>query len=208
MRLAASASLFLLLVGPTSTPRTGTPSIPDADRSRIAEAFRVADGVGDRIWPGWHAVPFAILLITDSTEFLIHHPHPTSDFTPAGTDPALGPIWVRPRRLPVTLLATAPFVGGIPTIAVGRAEAVGQSSVEWVLTLLHEHFHQLQYGQPGYYAAVAALGLAHGDSTGMWMLNYPFPYDSVPVVRAIDSLAAALVTVLDAARPGADAPAP
>jgi len=40
---------------------------------------------------------------------------------------------------------------------------------------MHEHFHQLQNGQPRYFQAVQDLGLSHGDNTGMWMLNYPFP---------------------------------
>jgi hypothetical protein len=45
-----------------------------------------------------------------------------------------------------------------------------------VITLLHEHFHQLQDSQPNYFEEVLNLGLSHGDQTGMCMLNYPFPY--------------------------------
>jgi hypothetical protein len=48
--------------------------------------------------------------------------------------------------------------------------------VAWVITVLHEHFHQLQNSRPNYFEDVLNLGLAHGDETGMWMLNYPFPY--------------------------------
>src|SRR5262249_43772485 len=33
--------------------------------------------------------------------------------------------------------------------------------------------------QPRYFTDVDALGLAQGDQTGMWMLNYPFPYAAV-----------------------------
>ena len=53
---------------------------------------------------------------------------------------------------------------------------------------MHEHFHQLQYAQPGYYQAVAALGLSHGDQTGMWILNYPFPYTSASVTKSFAAL--------------------
>jgi hypothetical protein len=66
-----------------------------------------------------------------------------------------------------------------------------------VLTLLHEHFHQWQYSQPWYYPGVARLGLSGGDSTGMWMLNYPFPYDSLPVGAAVRRLALSLRSALD-----------
>jgi hypothetical protein len=66
------------------------------------------------------------------------------------------------------------------------------------LTLLHEHLHQWQYSQPDYYAGVARLGLARGDTTGRWMLDYPFPYDSAPVRQAVHTLATALAGALEA----------
>jgi hypothetical protein len=53
---------------------------------------------------------------------------------------------------------------------------------------MHEHSHQLQNAQAGYSQAVAALGLSHGDQTGMWMLNYPFPYTNAGVVRTFAEL--------------------
>ena len=69
-------------------------------------------------------------------------------------------------------------MGGVPTIVIGQAENTDKkTSTPWVVTMLHEHFHQLQYSQPGYYDDVNALGLSRGDQGGMWMLNYPFPYD-------------------------------
>jgi hypothetical protein len=89
-------------------------------------------------------------------------------------------------------------VGAIPTIVVGTAEHTGKASTEWVLTLLHEHFHQWQYSIPNYYVRVGDLGLARGDTTGMWMLNYPFPYDSIPVQQAMKHLASALSAALGA----------
>ena len=54
-----------------------------------------------------------------------------------------------------------------------------------MLTVLHEHFHQLQQSQPGYFQGVEALGLSGGDQTGMWMLNYPFPYKTPAVAEQI-----------------------
>jgi hypothetical protein len=65
---------------------------------------------------------------------------------------------------------------------VGQAENTSaKTSTPWAIILLHEHFHQLQDSQPGYYRDVNALNLSHGDQSGMWMLNYAFPYDNKEV---------------------------
>ena len=61
-------------------------------------------------------------------------------------------------------------------------------STPWLVTLMHEHFHQLQNAQPGYFQAVEDLGLSRGDNTGMWMLNYPFPYEKQEVTQAFSRL--------------------
>ncbi|MBW8770563.1 MAG: hypothetical protein JF589_12455 [Gemmatimonadetes bacterium] len=178
--LAMAATVVLL----SSVPlRAQSPTLAPDDRIRIAEAFRLADAVGDQIWPAWTSAPFAILLVTPEREFLIRHPRPTPDFTPLGYDSLLqSEVLVRPRQFPPNLLATFPAVGGVPTIVVGQPAATERkNSTEWVVTLLHEHFHQLQTSRPGYYARVDSLGLARGDKTGMWMLNYAFPYDSARV---------------------------
>jgi hypothetical protein len=157
------------------------PAISDIDRTRLAEAFRLGDQIGDRVWSGWHAAPFAVLLVTPETEFLIRHPKPSADFTKLGYDTLLkSDVYYRKRSFPSSFLATFPAVSGsmISTIVVGQAENTWvKTSTPWVVTLLHEHFHQLQDSQPTFYNDVNALGLAHGDQTGMWMLNYAFPYD-------------------------------
>jgi hypothetical protein len=165
-----------------------TPVLAAVDRARIAEAFRIADALGDSLWPGWSAVPFAVLLVTPTQEFLFRHSHPSPDFVRLLDDPSLGgPVYSRSRVFPPTFLATFPAVGGMPTVVVGQPEQTGKTSTEWILTLLHEHFHQFQMSAPGYWTGVNALGLTRGDTTGMWMLNYPFPYDSVIVQRRFQS---------------------
>ena len=164
------------------------PILGAADRVRIVEAFRLADALGDSLWPGWSAVPFAVILVTPTQEFLFRHPRPSPDFVRVLDDLSLGgAVYSRTRVFPPTFLATFPAVGGVPTVVVGQAEQTGKTSTEWVLTLLHEHFHQLQMSTPGYWTGVNALGLARGDTTGMWMLNYPFPYDSAKVQRRFQS---------------------
>ncbi len=74
-------------------------------------------------------------------------------------------------------LATFPLADGVPTIVVGTPAATGRNRVDWVVVLVHEHFHQHQQSWPEYAALTLALDLHDGDRTGMWMLNYPFPYD-------------------------------
>jgi hypothetical protein len=52
------------------------------------------------------------------------------------------------------------------------------------MTLLHEHFHQWQMSRPEYYPSVHSLGLIDSVDGGMWMLDYPFPYDDSNVGTA------------------------
>jgi hypothetical protein len=93
-------------------------------------------------------------------------------------------------------LATFPAFGKLSTIVVGIPENTRKSSLEWIITLLHEHFHQLQTAQEDYYASVNELDLSGGDNTGMWMLNYPFPYEDKNVNAAYDSLKIALTAAI------------
>lgn len=167
----------------TTTPQRA-PSVPLADRIRLAEAFRLGETIGDRVWNDWSRAPFAVLLVLPEYEFLIRHPRPPADFTLRGYDVLLkSDIYYRKRTQRTDLLATFP-VGGVSTIVIGQVESTSmKTSTAWVTTVLHEHFHQLQYSQPTYQAAVAKLNLTRGDQTGMWMLNYDFPYRA-PAVKA------------------------
>ncbi len=173
-------------------------SLARADAIRISEAFSLADYVGDEIWKGWQAAPFAILLITPEKDFLINHPYPTDDFRSEGTDEILGmEVFSRASgTFSPNLLATFPAVAGVSTIVVGQAEMTGKSSTMWVLTLLHEHFHQYQTAWPDYYSGVNGLDLSGGDQTGMWMLNYPLPYLEDEVVEALHQVRDETLTAL------------
>ena len=187
----------LLVMATLTTPSIGesqsAPRLSDPDRVRLAEGFRLADRLRAEVWPGWERTRMVVLLVADSFEYLVGHPRPTAEFARLGRDSVLGrDVFVRSRRFPPTLLATFPAVGGMSTIVVGTPERTGKSSAEWVLALLHEHFHQWQSSLPDYYARADALGLARGDTTGQWMLDYPFPYDSVPVQQAVKALATSL----------------
>ena len=170
-----------------------------ADRVRIAEAWRIADRLGDDLWPGFSRAPRAVLLVTPKTEYLFYHPSPTPEFVPLGFDSITSSsVYARPRVFDTRVLATFPAVGGVPTVVIGEPRNTEAShSTRWVATLLHEHFHQYQQSQPGYFEDALALGLAGDDSTGMWMLNYPFPYDSRRVGEAFASLCRLLVEAVE-----------
>src|SRR4030095_11552438 len=175
---------ILMLQSASAQPQ---PELSKTDRIRLAEAFRLADAVGDQIWTGWNKAPFAVLLVTPEQEFLVRHPNPSADFVSIGFDPVLkSKVWVRKRVFQKDFLATFPAVGGVSTIVVGQAEnTAAKSSTPWVVTLLHEHCHQMQDSWKGMDDDVAALNLTRGDKTGMWMLNYPFPYENPEIASHV-----------------------
>src|SRR5713101_2629106 len=87
-RSALAAFLFFLLCSSYAAAQN-QPAIPEIDRTRLAEAFRLGDQIGDRVWPGWSKAPFAVLLVTPDYEFLMRHPKPSADFTNLGYDELL-----------------------------------------------------------------------------------------------------------------------
>ena len=201
---AHALSLLLAIMAVETPDARRAPALGEADRIRIAEAFRLADSLGEQLWPGWSSAPFAVLLVTPDQEFLVRHPKPTPDFTRLVDVAILGaPVWSRPRQFDVNLLASFPAVAGVPTVVIGQPEnTAAKTSTRWVLTLLHEHFHQMQYAQPDYYPGVNALRLARGDQQGSWMLNFPFPY-AKPELQAQFAVMCARLDEALAEEPGA-----
>jgi hypothetical protein len=191
--------LFLLLL-PALVWGQEKPSLRHEDRVRIAEAFRLAEHIGNDVWENWDNAPFAFLLVTPDYEYLLRHPNPSDDFLPLGYDELLkSEVHYRKRVYSPQLLATFPAVNGYSTIVIGQAEnTMAKSSTPWVAVALHEHFHQLQYSQPGYYQGVDKLNLSRGEQSGMWMLNYPFHYDSAVVTAAFSKLCLQLASALKA----------
>jgi len=174
------------------------------DKVALTEAFRLGEALQDQIWEGWSKAPFALMLETKNHEFLFRHPHATQDFDTLAYDSDLqSKVLYRRRLFDSNLIATFPAVNGLSTIVVGQVEQTTASSpTAWIVTILHEHFHQLQQSQPDYYSAAEALGLSRGDVSGMWMLNYPFPYDSSDINEAGSALGRALTEALESPAAG------
>jgi len=175
------------------TVQSGSHKLPDDDAVRIHEFYRLASEIQDKVWANWSQTPGPMLLVTDDAEYLTHFPEPPKEFKRIADD-----VYERPRRFSVNLAATFPAFGLPAVIVIGQPPSTpSRSSTPWLITLMHEHFHQLQYATAGYYAAVEHLGLSRGDKNGMWMLNYPFPYEKPEVAQAFASLRDLLLRALD-----------
>ncbi len=174
------------------------PKLSYEDQIRLREVFRLAEQTQDAVWSSWSKAPFAVMLVRPDFEFLVRHPKATQNFDTLGYEKDFGSLLLYRKRLfAQNLLATFPAINGYLTIVVGQPQNTElPNSTSWILTVLHEHFHQLQMSQPNYFADTEALGLSRGDQTGMWMLNYPFPYDSSVVQEKFSALCRALSEAL------------
>jgi hypothetical protein len=170
---------------------------------QLAAARSFARAAGDRLWAGYGEAPFDFLLVGREGEILLCRANPPSGVEQIGRDLATGcPAYARPRSgLPDSLLAAMPLFGPPSTIVMGSPASSGRALPDWLRTILHEHFHQWQAELPDYYQRTAALDLAGGDRTGMWMLNFSFPYDDPAVGLAYAAASVALADAL-AARGG------
>jgi hypothetical protein len=187
--LAGAQTPALKLIG----EEAHTPRLPEKDAVRIHEFYRLAPRVADDVWLGWSHTPAPLLLVTSETEFLTHYPDPPKDFEKIGDS-----LYARPRHFSTNLLATFSAFGPPSVIVIGEPENTdAKTSTPWLITLMHEHFHQLQDSQPGMSQATKELGLAHGDENGMWMLNYPFPYEKPELVRSFSGLRNLLLATLN-----------
>lgn len=192
--------VLALILGTLSSVAFAVPTIPEIDRVRIAEAYRIGEKLQDNIWTEWSTAPFGMLFITDDHEFLIRYAKPSDEFTSIGYDKLLkSEVFVRPRKFQKNLLATFPAFGSTPVMVVGKAENTSdKTSTRWVFVVLHEHFHQLQYSRADYYSSVNALDLSGGDTTGMWQINYPFPYKEETLAARFRKLTDLLLTAYEA----------
>jgi hypothetical protein len=199
-KLIAYLPLFVALILPCQSQPM--PEMRIEEKFRIREASNILKLYGEMIWTGIKETPFSILLVTDSIEYLVNHPSPSEDFTLMGNDSILSSkIYFRKAVFNKHFLATFPAVNGINTIVVGTPENTKSNSSEWIITLLHEHFHQYANSSREYYTSVNQLDLSGGDKTGMWMLNYPFPYTDSTITLQYKNYTHALLRTLSATCP-------
>lgn len=192
MRLISTVLLVLILS--TEMPA----QLRKADRIRISEARKISSQFGDLIWEGFNKPPFSILFVTDEMEYLMDHYYQPDDFEQLDYDTVIQTtIHHRPSQMNKAFLATFPFAG-LNTIVIGTPENTGLNTTEWIITLLHERFHQYQYTSPNYLLDINDLNLANGDETGMWQLNYPFPYKDPLVINAYEVYTNALYNAVKA----------
>lgn len=168
--------------------------------ARLAQARTYAKAEGNHVWPGYGTAPFGFLLLTPEREILLCRDGAPAGFAAAGKETLTRcPRFTRARSaLPGGLLAAMPLFGPPSTIVMGTPSATGRSEADWLRTILHEHFHQWQSTLPNYYSRIEALDLAGGDRTGMWMLNYAFPYEDPAVGSAYASASRALAEAIEA----------
>jgi hypothetical protein len=186
-------AVVLLLSVVSFAQATSAPQLNADDTVRIREFYRLAPTIEDKVWPGWSQIPAPLILVTADTEFLTHDPAPPKEFTQVADD-----FYARPRQYPINLQATFPAFGPPAVMVIGQpANTESKASTPWLITVMHEHFHQLQWAQPGYDDAVKVLGLSRGDNTGMWMLNYPFPYEKPEVARGFADLRDSLLRAVN-----------
>lgn len=198
--IAVLIATFILIGGATaamSLSATSARSVAPraADTTGVSEAQTIALTVGDKLWPGWSKTAFIIDLLTPEYEILLN----TSTVPKGFVKPASGNAYRR-RTFPPNLEATFPAFDAKPVVVIGEQPlTAAKTPTRWTVTLLHEHFHQWQTSWPAYNSDVGALGLTHGDKTGMWMLDYAFPYGSPRTDTRFEDLATHLSAAVQTA---------
>ncbi len=154
----------------------------ELDRRMIADAQAIVRNEGDPLWAGLSQAPLPTLLIGPEHETLFCG-LPTPSFSAIGFDPITRcTMQVRARELPVDL-AAATDLGNVSVIHMGLPDALEATPADWIVTFLHETFHQYQSTLPAYFSAVDSVRARLGTTSGQWVLEYPFPYAD-PKVRA------------------------
>lgn len=81
---------------------------------------------------------------------------------------------------------------------MGLPAALQATEDDWIVTFLHEAFHQYQSDLPGYATAVDRVRTQLGQTGGQWMLDYQFPYSDPAVKAAFGAMTASAAEFLRA----------
>lgn len=193
--------VWLMLV--LSTVIAGCSSLDDVPQRDVRELIRDARMVleehGDTVWPGMSAAPFGILLVEEETERLFCHGNMPEGFETMDADPVLScSAGFRPTSFAPDMQVTFAAVDDVPVIVIGTPRGTRKTINDWVLTIFHEHFHQMQFTWDGYDPGIAGLGLGGDDSSDAWMLEYEFPYTRRRVANAFRNMADDMIKALEA----------
>jgi len=169
------------------------------DPALLAEGQLIAKSYGNQVWPGFSRTAFPVLVIGANKDTLYCAPT-----RPEGFDRGSVDLLLQCRtdtrttgQYPASMKATFPMAGLGPVVVMGAPDISGENPASWIATLLHEHFHQYQMNWPGYFEHLNQLDLAGDDTSGMWALNYPFPYQDPKTNQAMTLLASQLIKILD-----------
>ncbi len=186
--LVSVLTFLIFLLWFSSTIAKTPPLIPKDDLVRIGEAYHLWKSLGDTLWEGWTNIHISFLLVKEKYEYLINPSKKPQKFTFYEHNSYLDKdIYFRKRSLPEKILAAFPVEEGIFPVVMGSPEKVNKSSTLWVLTVLQEMFHVFQSSK-GEFAKTSELNISD-DQTGMWQIQYPFPYSDTIVNFMIQDLA-------------------
>ena len=177
--------LLLLAAAALAAP---SPAPPRHLRALIRDTQTIVRRDGSRLWPGFGAKPFQMILVHGARETLFCHAQ-LPQFTRVTRDPITGcAIQSRRRVFDLDVSTALDFADQPAMIVFGTPRHREEDDASWVIDVGHEAFHQYQFGLPDYAAQVAALGLAPKGGDGSWMLDYPFPYQDAKVAGAFATL--------------------
>ncbi len=173
------------------------PKVDERDKICLKEAFTIGKEYGKKMWSEWEKVPFALLLVEDEYEFLFNHPEPPKEFLKLGYDKYLKKeVFYRKKQLSSKVLSVAE-IGGVPTVLIGKPEAIQKTSSEYVLTILGEHFLQMHYDRKDYKESIHSLGFSEDPNDDTWMLFYKFPYKDEKLNQQFELVCRSLWTALE-----------
>lgn len=169
-----------------ATEKSSKSFLANTDIRKEIALIRTTDYIihhfGDSIWDNISKTPLRMLLITDSLEYLFNHDNPGTSFEWCQYDSILNTnIYVRPKKFPPFLRATFPAVNGIDCIVAGNPQNTEKSDEDWIIMLLHEHFHLYQNENPQYKENIALLAQRISKGANNWMLDYDFPYNDTTI---------------------------
>src|SRR5882724_9988236 len=87
--IATTFCLLLTHAANAAKPQQSPPPLAQEDAALSAETYHLWQSLGDKLWPGWTAVPEPLIYVTSDFEYTIDFPKPLREFTPLAASPWL-----------------------------------------------------------------------------------------------------------------------